>query len=105
MEKAIDNIQHFVRNPLGVIALFMFFCYSVFAIVFAHGIDNKDLNTPMLHFVEMYMSNENLTSINLCSEKKEQTDSLLTISKGSPNQLTLICDGMGDSSGEQVNLD
>lgn len=79
----------------------------VYAVPFCspHGIDNKDLNTPMAHFVEMYMSIENLTCINLCSEKKELSDSLLTILKGSPNQLTLVCDGMGDSSGEQVNLD
>lgn len=85
--------------PYCVAMLSVYDRVLVYAVPFCspHEIDNKDLNKPMAHFVEMYMSNENLTGIDLSSEKKELSDSLLTIRKNSPNQLTLVCDGKDDS--------
>lgn len=61
----------------------------------SNGIDNNDLDTSLANFVKIYMSDENLKSIELSSEKKLMEDSLLTIGENSSIQLTLVCDGKG----------
>lgn len=34
-----DNIKNFLRNPLGVIALFVTICYLIAGLVFSIGLD------------------------------------------------------------------
>lgn len=46
-----DNIKNFLRNPLGVIALFVTICYLIAGLVFSIGLDKLNGAEERLPFI------------------------------------------------------